>query len=140
MNSYRLDDCRVGLYYAFKVVVCEDMLDRFLELSGDDNPLHVDADFAKASGFQARVCYGMLTASFYSRLVGVYLPGRYALLQGVDTTFSEPVYAGDELEVYGQVVAVHPVMRLIELRAHISNQRGKKVSRAKIRVGIHEQS
>lgn len=139
MNAYRLSDISVGLSHSFRTAVDTGMMNQFMALSGDDNPLHVDTTFAQASGFKERVCYGMLTASFYSTLVGVHLPGRYALLQGVDVTFSAPVFAGDDLEVHGEVVAVHPVMRQIELRAHISNQHGKKVSRAKIRVGIHEQ-
>lgn len=80
----------------------------------------------------------MLTASFYSTLVGVYLPGRYALLHGVDASFVAPVFPGDTLTVQGEVSAIHMQLTQIEMRAHIVNQFGERVSRAKIRVGVHE--
>ena len=82
--------------------------------------------------------YGMLTASFYSTLVGMYLPGKHALLQEVCTSFIAPVFPGDNLTVYGKVSAIHLDLRFIEIRANITNQLGEKVSRAKLRTGVHE--
>lgn len=138
MQDYRLADITVGLTHTFEVDVTAEMLNRFADLSGDRNPLHVDAEFARASGFHDRVAYGMLTASFYSTLVGMYLPGRRALLQGVDASFVAPVFPGDHLTVVGEVIAVHPSVRQIEIKAHVSNQHGKKVSRAKIRSSVND--
>jgi acyl dehydratase len=68
----------------------------------------------------------------------MYLPGRYALLQGVDASFIAPVLPGDELTVFGEITSIHEMLKQIEIRAHITNQLGKKVSRAKIRSGISE--
>lgn len=114
------------------------MLDQFEILTGDANPLHKERDFAVQYGFPDRVAYGMLTASFYSTLIGMYLPGKYALLQGVDVAFIAPVFPGDKLTIFGEIVSVHQTLKQIEIGAHISNQFGKKVSRAKIRSGINE--
>jgi len=138
MKEYCLHEIREGLSHQFQVTVTEDMVERFRESSGDVNPLHTDRDFALSHGYRDRVVYGMLTASFYSTLIGVYLPGKHALLQGVDASFVAPVFPGDVLTVHGEVVAVHAALRQIEIRAHITNQLNKKVSRAKIRTGIHE--
>jgi acyl dehydratase len=137
MNEYRLADLHIGLSHTFQVNISGQMIENFKELSGDINPLHTDVNFALLYGYSDRVAYGMLTASFYSTLVGVYLPGKYALLQGVDVSFTAPVFAGDSLKVHGKVSAIHMAVRQIEIRAHITNQHGKKVSRAKIRTGIH---
>lgn len=138
MNSYRLADIHPGLTHVFEVTIHDEMLERFRMVSGDTNPLHTDRGYAQSRGFADRVVYGMLTASFYSTLIGVYLPGQNALLQSVDTSFSAPVYSGDTLTVFGEVTSVHEVLRQIEVKAHITNQHGKKVSRATIRTGIHE--
>lgn len=138
MNAYRFIDVSPGLSHSFQASVTASMLDQFKDLSGDANPLHTDQRFALLYGYRDRVAYGMLTASFYSTLVGMYLPGKYALLQGVDASFIAPVYTGDRLTVYGEVISIHQVLRQIEIRAHITNQLGNKVSRAKIRTGIHE--
>jgi len=138
MKEYRLSEISVGLNHSFHVSVTDLMMDQFRSLSGDVNPLHTETEFALSSGYQDCVVYGMLTASFYSTLVGVYLPGRYALLQGVDVSFTAPVFTGDSLTVYGEVTAIHEALRQIEIRTYITNQHGKKVSRAKIRAGINE--
>ena len=138
MNSYHLADMQIGLSHSFNVTITHEMMDQFCSLSGDINPLHTDTEFAMAHGFSDRVVYGMLTASFYSTLIGVYLPGRYALLQTVHTAFIAPVFSGDTLNIFGEVVSRHEVLRQIEVKAHITNQHGKKVSRAKIWTGIHE--
>jgi len=138
MNEYRFADISPGLAYSFQVTVTMKMMDAFRNVSGDCNPLHTDPVFAATYGYPAQVVYGMLTASFYSTLVGMYLPGKYALFQGADIAFTAPVFPGDTLTVSGEVVSKHEAYRQIELTAQIINQSGKKVSRAKIRTGLHE--
>ena len=138
MNSYRFADIKPGLSQSFQVTVTSAMVDVFIELSGDRNPLHTNPEFAADYGFPDRVVHGMLTASFFSTLVGMYLPGEFALFQGADVSFTAPVFPGDTLTVSGEVVSIHEAYRQIELKANITNQHGQKVARAKIRTGIHE--
>lgn len=90
----------------FTVQVTQGMMEAFAALSGDTNPLHTDEGFARSRGFAGRVAYGMLVASFYSRLVGLYLPGKNCLFQSIEATFNRPVYAGDVLSVTGRVTEV----------------------------------
>ena len=137
MNAYRWSELRAGLAYSFEVELTPAMMQQFLELSGDTNPLHLDRSFAKEAGFQDVVAYGMLTSALYSRLVGVYLPGRYALLQGIDVDFSKPAFVGDSLTVKGEITYLNEAYRRVEIKATIEN--GKDViSKARIRVGVHE--
>lgn len=138
MNDYRFSDIRVGLSASFQVTVTAAMVDAFSKLSGDSNPLHADAPFSAGYGYPDRVVHGMLTASFLSTLVGVYLPGRFALFQEAALSFTAPVFPGDCLTVTGEVVSVHEVYRSFEIKAHITNQLGRKVCRAKLRTGVNE--
>ncbi len=138
MNEYRWADLRVGIEQQFKVEVTGDLIDTYARLSGDISPLHCDAAFAVASGYRERVAHGMLTASFYSTLVGVYLPGRLALLHGLDIHFTSPVYAGDTLLVIGTIAFLSDAVRQMEISSEIRNQDAKRVSKARIRVGLHE--
>jgi 3-hydroxybutyryl-CoA dehydratase len=138
MNSYRLRDLVPGMKDHFGVEVTAEMMAKFLDITGDSNPLHTDAEFARAAGYQSPVAYGMLTAAFYSTLVGVHLPGRYVLLHDVDASFVAPVFVGDTLTVHGEISTVHFELKQAEMRAHIVNGRGQKVSRAKIRIGVRE--
>lgn len=136
MNEYTIQNCKVGLKESFQYTVTEqDQMD-FCNVSGDVNPLHIDADFARESGQPGRVVYGMLQGALYSRLVGVYLPGKYCLLQDIKITFMTPVYINDTLTVVGEIKEVDERYKRVSIKAYMLNHNNKKVSRALISVGI----
>lgn len=136
MNQYKFSDLVLGMTESFEATITSEMMDQFLVMSGDTNPLHTDASYAKEKGFPDRVVYGMLTSALYSKLVGVYLPGKYCLLQEVKTSFHKPVFIGDTLNVFGEVAYLNDAFSVVEIKAHIINQDGVKVSKAKIKAGI----
>ncbi len=136
MNEYFYEDLETGKKEEFTVTVTEDMLDAFRTMTGDDNPLHCDGEYAKKEGYEGRVAYGMLTASFLSTLAGVYLPGRYSLIQSTEIKFAQPVYIGDELTVTGEISEKNDTYGLIYLKVTIKNAGGKKVCRGKMQIGV----
>jgi len=138
MSNYRWEDLAIGLQARFEVVLLQSMMDGFLDLSGDSNPLHSDPEYARASGYPLPVAFGMLTSAFYSRMVGVHLPGRSALLHGIDIDFRSPAFVGDTLTVCAEVVQLNEAYRRVNLKASIVNQNGILISSAKIRAGVRE--
>ncbi len=130
------DDMSIGKTASFSRTVTVEMIDAFAVISGDENPLHTNENYAKAQGQPGRVVYGMLTASLYSTLCGMFLPGERSLLQSVDTKFHKPVFIGDELTVTGEVIERHEMLNVIRVRAVIRNQHGKRVSSANLQVGV----
>lgn len=136
MNNYRFSDLSVGQSVSFSVTISEQMMDSFLNLSGDENPLHCDLDFAITQGYKDRVVYGLLTTSFISKLVGVLLPGKYCLLQGIELKYTNPVYIGDILVVKGRVDELHESVQRMTLKVEIINQDEKKVVKGKVEIGF----
>lgn len=136
MNDYSMKNLYIGLMESFSKTITIDMMSDFLKLSGDENPLHIDESFAKSKGFQDRVVYGMLTASFISTLGGCYLPGKYCIIQGVETKFLRPVYIGDEITVTGEVVDIREELNYIEIKVTMKNQKGEKVLRGTLKAGV----
>ncbi|MBT3298988.1 MaoC family dehydratase [archaeon] len=136
MNEYKFSDIEIGLEESFEVKIDASKMDKFLDISNDINPLHVDSNYAKKKGFPGRVVYGLLTSSFYSTLVGVHLPGKHCILQGIDIQFSKPVYIGDTLKISGKVSYINEAYKQIEIRAFITNQNNEKVSKATIKTGV----
>jgi len=136
MNEYKFSDIEIGLEESFEVKIDASKMDKFLDISNDINPLHIDSNYAKKKGFPGRVVYGLLTSSFYSTLVGVYLPGKYCILQGIDIQFSKPVYIGDALKISGKVSYTNEAYKQIEIKAFITNQNNEKVSKATIKTGV----
>ena len=139
MNEYRITDLSAGHQESFSVTVTEDMMAKFRAITGDINPLHVSDEFAKEKGFPQRVVYGMLTASLISTLGGVYLPGKYCLIQGVEVRFAKPVFIGDVLEVTGEAVKVDRDLRYLEIKVTIRNQRNEKVLRGLLKAGVMDE-
>ena len=138
MNHYTLAEMSVGMEASFTAAVTEEKVRKFLEISGDTNPLHMDDEYARAKGHPSRVVYGMLTASLYSTLAGVYLPGEHCFLWEVDAKFTAPVYIGDELTVAGKVTEVNVRFGFIKVKAQVKNQKGQTVSRAVITTGVDD--
>ena len=136
MNEYRISDLHVGMQEQFKYKITADKMDMFRKLTGDSNPLHVDQTFATEQGFKGRVCYGMLTASLISTLGGVFLPGKFCLIQGLEIKFSKPVFIGDELTVIGEVSLVDTDLQYVEIKVSIVNQDNKKVLRGLLKAGV----
>ena len=136
MNHYTLAEMTPGLTESFTVTVTEEMMQAFERLTGDCSPINVDETYAKARGYGGRVVYGMLGASFFSTLAGVYLPGEHCLLHGVECKFARPVFIGDTLTVTGTVVNVSEAVAEAEIKAVITNQDGKKVTRGVIKAGL----
>ncbi len=136
MNSYTLAELRPGMTESFTVTVTEEKMELFRQLSGDESPIHIDPEYAQQRGYPGRVCYGMLGASFFSTLAGVYLPGEHCLLHSVESKFAKPIFIGDTLTVTGVVDEVNETFSEITIKASITNQNGKKVTRGIIKAGV----
>lgn len=136
MNSYTFDDIQPGQNAQFEVVITADKMDLFRALSGDVSPIHLDAEYAKTRGYEGRVVYGMLVASFFSTLAGTYLPGEHCLLHSVNSKFVKPVFIGDVLTISGTVTEKHELFKEITIKTKITNQHEKTVCRGEIKASV----
>lgn len=136
MNEYTYDEVQAGLEESFQVTVTEEMMERFLQITGDENPLHTDAEYARTRNYKDKVVYGMLSASFYSTLAGMYLPGRYSLIHSMENKFLRPVYVGDTLTVSGTVKEKEDAYRMLILTLLIKNQNGEKVAKGMMQIKV----
>jgi 3-oxoacyl-[acyl-carrier protein] reductase len=109
---------------------------RFVDMTGDDNPLHVDPVFAETTAFKDVVVHGMLGASFLSTVIGTQLPGTGALWISQNMEFLLPVRLGDELTVSVTVVGKHDRERLLDLDTRIVNQNQQVVLGGQGRVKV----
>lgn len=130
---------KIGLEESFEYEVTAEKMEKFWEITGDINPLHMEDEIAVSHGFDGRVVYGMLSASLISTLGGVYLPGRYCLIQQIDgCKFLSPVYIGDFLTVTGTVKELNESVRQAVIQVSIKNQKSEKVVKAILKVGFLE--
>ena len=121
---------------SFQVTLTQEMQDLFLQITGDENPLHRSAEYAKNKGYEDKVVYGLLTSSFLSTLAGMYLPGERSLIHSVETKYQKPVYIGDTLTIEGEIDEKNDTYELIRIKILIRNQKGEKVVKGRMQVGV----
>lgn len=93
------EDLEVGQTARSVYRVTEAMIEAFAELSGDDNPLHLDEIYAKETPFGGRIAHGMLSAGFISAVIGAKLPGYGSIYISQSLRFKRPVRIADEVVV-----------------------------------------
>jgi len=123
----RIEDFEVGQHVTLTKTFSEDDVRRFIEITGDTNPLHVDAEFAARTQFGRRVLHGMLTASMLSTMVGMLLPGTGAIYRSQTIRFLRPVHIGDTVTVHFVVRSIDRPKRRLEIESWIENADGERV-------------
>ena len=119
-------------------VVTQEDIKKFVDLSGDDNRLHVDKEFASKTSFKKPVAHGMIGASFISTIIGTKIPGDGALWYAQNLEFLLPVRVGDTLTIIATVLKKVDRQNSIELQTDIFNQHKQKVTTGIAKVKIIE--
>jgi 3-hydroxybutyryl-CoA dehydratase len=101
-------------------VVSEQDIQAFADVTGDHNPVHVDAAFAADTPFRQRIAHGLLAAGFISALLGGALPGPGALYVSQSLRFKRPVKIGDTVETRIEVTALNEKTSLVTLACRCS--------------------
>ncbi|MHC1791947.1 SDR family oxidoreductase [Solidesulfovibrio sp.] len=135
----RLDQIQVGDSAELKHRITLEDVQGFSSLTGDDNPLHMDDDYAKALGFGRRVVHGMLTASFISTMIGTKLPGAGSLWYEQTIRFLRPVRVGETIRVRATVLQKSVAQRIIVLETIVLGEAGDHVLEGQAKVKMLEQ-
>jgi 3-hydroxybutyryl-CoA dehydratase len=91
------EDLAVGMEASYARFVTESDIAIYAVLTGDNNPLHLDAEFAAGTIFKSRIAHGMLTAGYLSTIFGTRLPGPGCIYVSQSLSFRGPVRIGDEV-------------------------------------------
>ena len=70
----------------------QEQINHFAELSGDKNPIHIDADYAAKTSFGRTIVHGVFTISVFSQIIGMEFPGEGTIYLGQDLDFKRPVF------------------------------------------------
>ncbi len=104
--GYSVEDLRPGMSTVHARVVGEADIELFARVSGDDNPLHLDEEYAAGTIFGGRIAHGMLSAGFISAAIGTRLPGHGCVYLSQSLRFRAPVRIGDTVETRVTVTGV----------------------------------
>jgi acyl dehydratase len=87
-----------GQTYTHEFSFTQDEVNRFAEVTGDKNPVHIDAAYAAKTMFKRPIMHGMLGASLFSKVFGVLFPGEGTIYLKQSLSFLRPMYADTKYE------------------------------------------
>jgi acyl dehydratase len=120
------DKLEVGQQASLDKKVQERDVQLFAEVSGDRNPVHLDAEYAATTQFKERIAHGMLTGALISAAIACRLPGPGTIYLGQQLKFTRPVKLGDTLTVKLEVLEKLPKGR-VRLATRVFNQNAEQV-------------
>ncbi|HEY1277718.1 MAG TPA: MaoC family dehydratase [Thermoleophilaceae bacterium] len=128
MRSLTMEQLSVGDAAEFTKTVTETDVAFFAAISGDFNPVHVDAEWAKRSLFGARVAHGPLTLALAAGLLGMDLPGVGTIAETNHIDYRRPVYIGDTIRTRGEVAERDVERNRVRIALTWTNQDGALVA------------
>lgn len=134
----RFDELKVGDVAEITHTITQKDIEKFVDLTGDDNKLHVNEEYAAKTSFKKPVAHGMLGASFISTIIGTKLPGDGALWYSQSLEFILPVRIGDKLTIRAEIIKKDERNKSIELETIIFNQERQKVTTGVSKVKVVE--
>jgi phosphate acetyltransferase len=122
LENHPLADLNVGDSASMSRVVSNRDIQLFAAVSGDVNPAHVDALYARSSQFHGIIAHGMLGASLISTVLGTRFPGPGTIYLGQSLRFLKPVHVGDTLRVTVTVKSIDMARHRLVLETSCVNQ------------------
>lgn len=127
LENHPIDEIQVGDGATLHRQVTERDIQLFAAVSGDVNPAHVDALYAKTSHFHEIIAHGMLGGSLISTVLGTQFPGPGTIYLGQTLKFLKPVHIGDTLTVTVKVTSMNAANRRVRLATTCIDQDGDVV-------------
>jgi 3-hydroxybutyryl-CoA dehydratase len=95
LHGYYLEDLEIGMSASTEKTISAADVTTFAQISGDDNPIHVDEEYAKNSAFGKRIVHGMFSAALISAVAGTKLPGYGGVYLTQELKFRKPIFIDD---------------------------------------------
>lgn len=121
---YTYEQLQIGDSNSYEKTITEADVLLFSAVSGDNNPMHMNEEFAKKSKFGRRIAHGALTSSLISTALTKTFPTSIYISQY--TEFCAPVFIGDTIRIVVTCVEKMEKGR-VRMKTEGFNQNGEKV-------------
>lgn len=112
----------------FSHIISDQELDKFIDLSGDNNPLHTSKICAKKFNFTNRIVHGALIISYFSKIIGTRLPGKNSVILFSEYKFHKTAYPNTVITFTGEKKGFNTATKTFEIYLTASNNKSLLVS------------
>ena len=128
LHGFFIEELRLNQTEEFEKKITEKDINEFAKLSGDDNPVHTNSDFAKKTIFKQKVAHGFLSASLISTLIATKLPGPGSIYLSQNLKFLAPVFIDDLVRVIVTVQEIDHEKKKVRLQTECFKNEKKIIS------------
>ena len=139
VTNFTYDALEVGQKASYAKQVEERDIQLFAALSGDRNPVHLDAEYAAGTLFKERIAHGMFSGALISAAIACELPGPGTIYLGQQLKLTRPVKLGDSLTVELEILEKLPKNR-VRIATRVFNQNAEQVVDGEAEVLAPKQS
>jgi len=129
---------KIGTTYHTGLNVDSALVKRFAEISGDENPIHMDSEDAKAYGYPRQVAHGALMLAAVSKMIGMEVPGPGAVWMNQSIEWTAPVFVGDQIDITAKITSVSEGAGILRLELEARNQKNEMTMRGNAQVKVSE--
>lgn len=123
----RIQELELGQTVAMTREIKDEDVRMFALLSGDENPIHLDEEYASHTMFKHRIAHGHFVASMFSTLLGTQLPGQGSIYLGQQIKYVAPVYINDSITAHAKIIEKNIERNRVMIETTAVNQDGKLV-------------
>ncbi len=134
-----IEDIRIGMSAEYRKTLTETDVVWFAGLTGDNNPMHIDDEFASSTRFGGRIVHGLLTSSLLSSVIGMKLPGPGCIYMSQNLRFLKPVHNGESVTARTTVLEVFPEKQRVRKEILRSRSRRHKYKAPRQQRGARHQ-
>ena len=106
-QGYFIEDIEIGMTAELTTTVSQEDVAKFAQITGDNNPVHLDQDYASTTMFKGCIAHGILTSGYISAIFGTKLPGPGAIYMAQNLKFMAPVPVGSEVTARVEVLEIN---------------------------------
>lgn len=120
IHGYYLEDLEIGMSESYAKTISESDVYLFAGISGDNNPVHINEEYAQTTMFKKRIVHGMFSAALISTVAGTRLPGPGCIYIDQQIKFKAPVYIGDTAKATITVTEIDEKRRRVKARTDVT--------------------
>tara|TARA_Y100001935_G_scaffold113051_1_gene93691 strand:- start:421 stop:870 length:450 start_codon:yes stop_codon:yes gene_type:complete len=128
LHGFFIEDLKLNQTDEIERKITERDIESFSKLSGDDNPVHTNSDFARKTIFKQKVAHGFLSASLISTLIATKLPGPGSIYLSQNLKFLAPVFINDYVRVKVTVQEINHEKKKVKLLTECFKNEKKIIS------------
>ena len=129
----------VGASFEYPFTISQEEVQRFSDLTGDNNPIHLDAEYAATTAFKRPIIHGMLGATVFTKVLGTQFPGFGSIYVKQTLEFLRPMFVDTDYKAVFKIQSINSEKHIAEISTEIVDAATNKVTTKGVATMINKE-